>query len=49
MRTYNDAIAGACGQIDVVRVARDAAITTLDVTGHIVPNAVDTLTRRVCA
>lgn len=49
MRTYDDAIAGACGQIDVVRVARDAAVTALDVAGHVVPDAVDTLTRRVGA
>lgn len=49
MRTYDDAVTGACSQIDVVRVARDATITTLDVAGHVVPNAVDTLTRRVGA
>lgn len=47
--TYDDAIAGACGQIDVVRVARDAAVPMLDVAGHAVSNAADTLTCRVCA
>lgn len=49
MRTYYDAVAGACGQIDVVRVTRDAAVTTLDVAGNVMPNAVDTLARRVGA
>lgn len=47
MRTYNDAVAGACGQIDVVRVTGDAAVATLDVAGHVMSNAVNTLTRRI--
>lgn len=47
MRTYDDAVTGACGQIDVVRVTRDAVVTALDVAGDVVSNAVDALTRRI--
>lgn len=40
---YHDAVAGSGGEVDVVGVGRDPAISLLDVARHILPDALDPL------
>lgn len=44
---YHNAVAGSGGEVDVVRVGRDPAVSILDVLSHILPDALDPLTGAV--
>lgn len=43
MLHYHDAVAGSRGEVDVVGVGRDPAISLLDVVRYILPDALDPL------
>ena len=46
---YHDAVAGPCGEVNVVWVAGHAPVPSLDVACHILTHRVDALTGRVGA
>ena len=41
--TYHDGVAGAGGEEDVLMAGGDASVPLLDVAGHVLPDAFDTL------
>lgn len=49
LASHHNAIAGPCGEVNVVRVAGYAAIPSLNVAGHVPSHRVDALTGAVGA
>ena len=45
--SYHDAVAGPRGEVNVVGVAGHAAVSPLDVSGHVLTHRVDALTGTV--
>lgn len=46
---YHNAIAGPCGEVNVVRVTGHTAVSSLNVVGHILTHRVNSLTGAVRA